>query len=399
VRPAHLNDRQRFAAQLRYEPVDRCPIVDFSYCDETLAAWRRQGLPPDADPARLFGLDAMWDECEPGPKVNLAPMFERRVIEDLGDRVRMQNEDGVIQIEFKGHESIPRFETHPIRDRTDWVEYRKRLDPETPERIPDDWTAICRRYAERDTPLLLFAGSLYGWPRNWMGVEGLSKTLYRDRTLFPEIVETIADVACTVLERALTQADAAGLRFDAAHFWEDMCFCQGPLISPKMVREYMLPHYRRITTVLARHGIDLVLLDCDGRIDALVDIWLEGGVNSLFPVEIGTWQADPVALRRRFGRELRMLGGFDKRILAAGIEAIDREIDRLAPLVEEGGFIPFCDHRVPRNVPLADYVHYVERAKAVWGRGTNVRPTWRSAGRQKRGGAESAEDAEKKVRE
>jgi uroporphyrinogen decarboxylase len=73
------------------------------------------------------------------------------------------------------------------------------------------------------------------------------------------------------------------------------------------------------------------------------------------------------------------MGGFDKRILADGPAAIEAEIDRLAPLAEEGGYIPFCDHRVPPDVPLRNYLHYLERAKQVFGRGVNVKPTWRPA--------------------
>ena len=47
---------------------------------------------------------------------------------------------------------------------------------------------------------------------------------------------------------------------------------------------------------------------------------------------------------------------------------ITAEVERLAPLVEEGGYIPFCDHLVPPDVPLSNYVHYLNEAKRVWGR-------------------------------
>jgi uroporphyrinogen decarboxylase len=87
----------------------------------------------------------------------------------------------------------------------------------------------------------------------------------------------------------------------------------------------------------------------------------------MFPIEIGNW-ADPVTLRKQFGKELLMMGGFDKRILAQSPQAIDDEIARLTPLVEEGGFIPFCDHRVPPDVPLVNYEFYCKRAGQVWGK-------------------------------
>jgi uroporphyrinogen decarboxylase len=80
-------------------------------------------------------------------------------------------------------------------------------------------------------------------------------------------------------------------------------------------------------------------------------------------------------MRRRYGKGLLMRGGFDKHILARGPDAIRAEVRRLTPLVEEGGFIPHCDHRVPADVPMANYIFYVEEAKRVWGKGMgNVRP-------------------------
>ena len=33
-------------------------------------------------------------------------------------------------------------------------------------------------------------------------------------------------------------------------------------------------------------------------------------------------------------------------------DEIEAEVKRLTPLVEQGGFIPFCDHRVPPDVPM-----------------------------------------------
>ncbi|MFH1421208.1 MAG: hypothetical protein ABIH42_00600, partial [Planctomycetota bacterium] len=90
----------------------------------------------------------------------------------------------------------------------------------------------------------------------------------------------------------------------------------------------------------------------------------------------GTWQADVYDYRRKYGKELRMMGGFDKRILAKSTDDIKREIARLSPLVEENGFIPFCDHLVPVDVPFKNYLFYVEEVKRVWGKGLpNLKPT------------------------
>ena len=94
----------------------------------------------------------------------------------------------------------------------------------------------------------------------------------------------------------------------------------------------------------------------------------------MFPLEIGTWGADPVRYRREYGKDLLLMGGFDKHILAQSKEDIAREIDRLTPLVEEGGYIGFCDHRVPPDVSLDNYLFYLETVREVWGKGIDLKP-------------------------
>jgi uroporphyrinogen decarboxylase len=221
---------------------------------------------------------------------------------------------------------------------------------------------------------------MYGKLRDWVGIENLSLMLYDDRALVEEMVERLGDCVVVPTEKALAIARDEGVTYDYAMMWEDICYNRGPLIAPKMFRDMCGPQYRRITELLASYGCEFVMLDCDGKIDDLIPVWLDSGVNCMFPLEIGDW-ADPVELRRRFGRGLLMRGGFDKHILARGPEAITAEVERLAPLVEEGGFIPHCDHRVPPDVPLTNYVHYVAEAKRVWGKGLeNLKPRGRLKG-------------------
>jgi uroporphyrinogen decarboxylase len=95
----------------------------------------------------------------------------------------------------------------------------------------------------------------------------------------------------------------------------------------------------------------------------------------MFPLEIGTWGADPIRYRRKFGNSLLMMGGFDKHILQRGPRDIAAEVKRLTPLVEEGGYIAFADHRVPPDVPLENYMFYARMVRQVWGRGINLKPS------------------------
>lgn len=372
-----MNQRERFLRHMQYQPVDRCPIWDFGFWDETIPAWRQQGMPEGISTDDFFGMDIQWRGL--GANLGLLPTFESKVLEDRGDTEIVLQADGVIAQQRKTHKTIPHYIDWTLKDRASWEkEFKHRLDPNTPGRIRDDFAEKCRANADatRTWPLSIGAGSLFGKLRDWMGFENIAMLVYDDPGLLEEMIRTMGDLSVTLLERTLKIAKDNGVTFDFASMWEDMCFNQGPIMGPKYVEKWMKPHYARISEVLRRYGCNLIVLDCDGKIDELIPIWLESGVNVMFPLEIGTWGADPIAYRKRFGKEMRIMGGFDKHILARSKDAITKEVYRLAPLVEEGGFIPFCDHRVPMDVCLDNYLHYINLAKKVWGKDLpDIRPT------------------------
>ncbi len=389
-----MTPRERFAATMHYGPRDRAPICDFSFWDETVTAWHEQGMPRSVNRDNsddYFGMDPLF-RCVLAPEstalvvpadpnrsvyegvcVGLVPEFDEEVIEDRGDAEVVQQPDGVRVLRKKHHSTIPLHQGHLLVDRESWRKhYLPRLDPDDPRRYPADWDrcAALWRNENRELPIFLNGGSLYGWIRNWMGLEAVSLAVYDDPAWFEEMVTTVADCIIGVLSRVLE----TGAQFDGCAIWEDMCYNRGPLLGPAQFERYLSPHYRRLSDLLRRHGVDVIWVDCDGKIDALLPLWIDAGVNCLFPVEVGTWGGDAIALRQQYGKDLLLMGGYDKNILTHGKQAIEAEVHRLAPLVEEGGFIGFCDHRVPPNVSLEDYLHYVRTVRSVWGHDVNLRP-------------------------
>jgi len=389
-----MNQRQRFIATMHYQPRDRSPICDFSFWDETVEVWHEQGLPRWVNRTNsddFFGMDALFrcvldaestalvasaDPSRPvleGVFMGLMPPFEARVLEDRGDAELVQQPDGVHVLKKKFGTSIPLGQGHLLLDRRSWQEhYRPRLDPSDPRRYPDNWQQCTKLWCDpqRELPIFLCGGSFYGWLRNWMGLEAVSLAVYDDPAWFEEMVTTVADCVIGVLTRVLQTGGA----FDGCALWEDMCYKSGPLLSPAQFKRYLSPHYRRLTDLLRRHGVDVVWVDCDGKIDELVPLWLDAGVNCMFPIEVGTWGADPVKFRKQYGKDLLLMGGFDKNILTRTDAEIEAEVRRLAPLVEEGGFIGFCDHRVPSNVSLESYLHYLKTVRRLWGHDRNLKP-------------------------
>ena len=389
-----MNHRQRFIATMHYHSRDRSTIADFSFWEETFDAWYDQGLPRSVNRATsddYFGMDPLFNcvlgsestalvvSADPsrsvyeGVFVGLMPEFESAVIEDRGDTEVIQQPDGVRVVKSKSSSSIPLHQGHLLTDRESWKKhYLPRLNPNDPRRYPENWDRSVELWRDenRRLPIFLPGGSFYGWLRNWMGLEAVSLLVHDDPAWFEEMVTALADCVIGVLQRVLE----TGGKFDGCSIWEDMCYNSGPLLGPAQFKRYLVPHYRRLSDLLRSHGVDVIWVDCDGKIDELAPHWLDAGVNCMFPVEVGTWNADPIEFRKLYGKEMLLMGGFDKRILTRGKGPIEAEVRRLAPLVEEGGYIGFCDHRVPPNVPLEDYLHYVRTVRHVWGQDVNLGP-------------------------
>jgi uroporphyrinogen-III decarboxylase len=191
------------------------------------------------------------------------------------------------------------------------------------------------------------------------GVERLCMLFYDDIAFVEEMMDATADFLIAMMGQILDHTDV-----DVFGFWEDMAYKAGPLISPAMVRRYMLPRYRRVAEFVRSRGVPFISLDSDGDISSLIPIWLDAGINVLYPFEAQCGM-DVVEVRRQYGRDLRLWAGVDKRALAWGPAAIDRELERVRPLIEEGGYVPAPDHGLPPDVPFANYCYYMRRLREI----------------------------------
>ena len=158
----------------------------------------------------------------------------------------------------------------------------------------------------------------------------------------------------------------SGAKFDFAHFWEDICFKNGPLVIPSVFDAKVGLHYKRITDLVRSYGIQIVSLDCDGLIDSLIGTWFKNGVNTMFPIEVGTWDAEIWPWRDKYGTELRGVGGMNKTVFAYDRAAIDAEIERLRPLVELGGYIPCPDHRIAPDAKWDNVRYYCDKMRLIF---------------------------------
>lgn len=358
-----MNARERFLETLSFGQPDRGFYWgDLGWWPDTLDRFYEEGLPRDVHIWDYFGFDRKervainWGMVPPFDKITLEETDEYEVYIDT---------DGVKSRRFKAPKkgsvtAMPQWLEFPVKTREDFQEMKKRFNPDSPCRYPQWWEDYMRCLRGRDYPLGIQGGSFFGWGRGLMGLENFVVAMYDDPALVHEMMEFQTDFRLAMLERAFKD-----IQVDYAVIWEDMAYKAGSLISPRHFREFLLPHYKRVTAFLRVHECNHILVDSDGNIEELIPLWLEGGVTCLYPMEVAAGM-DVVALRKKYGRDLGIIGGIDKRELSKDKKAVEREVLSKVPwMLERGGYMPSIDHLIPSDVSFENYKYYVELVQSI----------------------------------
>jgi uroporphyrinogen decarboxylase len=364
VPQGELSPRERFFRIMEGRKPDRIIDTEFGYWDDTLKRWHAEGLPLFVDSNQkadiYFGFDD-WQRFIPvGP--GLHPGFEKEIVERAGRTMIIYDHEHVkCQVFTDGTDTIPHYLEFPVKDLATYRNlFKDRLLPRLEERIPKDIAEIGRKVKDRNYVLSAWGGSAAGWARNWMGFEGICFAIHDQPELLEEMMEDIAR-----LGRSLAEAIVRHMTPDSVSYWEDIAFKTGPIVPPVWYMKSCGPVFRAAMDVFRKAGTKYAWVDCDGDMKLLVPTWLESGVNIMFPLEVNSG-VHPEDLRKKFPC-IRMIGGVDKVMLLKGQDAIRKELLRLKPLVEEGGFIPHVDHRVQADVSFKDYLYYLEAKRDIFG--------------------------------
>jgi len=358
-----MTRRERFVRALTGQPVDRVPFIRLFGGDNAIVPqWEQEqpGIGNTIDEIiRFDGPFRGWQV----PPVWLGPsqLGEPELLEKTEDREILRYADGSeVMVTTGGEDFHSQIIKWPVTSRADWERVKARhLDPDDPSRFPENWADLVAEYRTRDYPLQATHRGVYGLPRILIGDVNLGYLFYDDPALVHEIMEYCTDMTFTAWEKMLGQ----GVDFDLIEFWEDMASKNGSLVSPATFREFMTPHYRRVAEFARDHDIKVILVDSDGNIEGLTPLMLEAGVTALYPYEVQA--GNDVAKMLDTYPTLGVIGGLDKNVMARGKPEIDREMEKARRLIRKGRFLPGPDHFVLSDVPLANYLYFMERLREV----------------------------------
>jgi uroporphyrinogen decarboxylase len=342
------------------------------YC---LERWAEQGMPQDVPLSELFDYDppakhslGQLGWCEAA----FFPEFETRVLEERGAYELAQDFAGRHVLFFKGRRSgfMPEYVDHPVKDQRTWEENVKwRLAVDAPGRFDTLSQRMLEAQAEAGKGMIVCQNLIGGYMylRSLIGPTELLYALHDQPALVHDCMQTWLTLA-----DAVTARHQQHVTLDEVFFAEDICYNGGCLISPRMMKEFLFPYYQQYLAKVRARQIDrsrhlYVQVDTDGNANPVIPLYREAiAMDVMSPFEVAAG-CDVVEIGRQYP-DLVLLGGIDKRVLAAGKTAIDQHLERILPVMRaRGGYVPTCDHGVPEEVTLENYRHYRRRAVELGG--------------------------------
>jgi len=380
-----MNTRERFHAVMNFERV-RTLKTEYGYWSTTIKRFIREGMPvieklpenlPDngtisgaimVDPESSvveeknirarFNLDSYAAKFP----IDFSPFFKIKVLEENEEYKVYTDEYGITVKKRKSGTSAPLYIDFPIKNRSDFYQYREHYGKDYSKRLPKNWRNLCTQLRDRDFPVRLggYPFGFFGFPRHLIGFPQLYYLLYDDPKLIHELNDFFLNFCMQYWAALFTDFQP-----DCVLIWEDMASKTGSLISPAMFREFMTPYYKKLIDYFTQYGIKNILVDSDGYIEDLLMLWNEVGVTGIFPVEIQAGN-DILRIRDHFPK-MQLFGGIDKRILTVekSETEMDAELEKVKRVLRTGGYIPHMDHHIPDDACWKNFQYYRKRLNKI----------------------------------
>lgn len=356
-------NREEYIAHMTFENVGREMFTEqFGPLGALSKEWEAAGVSEKERNLSAFG----WDNVK---YVDLTDAAKTGPITGIEPRVLVDNEEETILIDEMGRKSrlckasatIPLPMEHPVETMEDWLKIKHWYEF-SEARIDREKLEAARKMQQEGALTIAWMPGGFDEPRQLLGEAELCVAFYEEPEMIEDMLNTMADTALKVFERVQDYVTIDNL---AVH--EDLAGKSGPLIGPSQIREFINPYYHRIWDEVQRHGGRLFTQDSDGNMNPVIDAFLEGGINVMYPFEPGSGM-DMVETRKKYGKRLAIKGGIDKYALRGTREDIRRELEyKMCETMKGGGTVFALDHRIPNGVSIENYRYYVQLGRELLG--------------------------------
>lgn len=368
-----MNSKDKFLSTLEFKKNNVIPNLEIGLWPQTIIRWEKEGFPKgilDEESIVFFYhgnkylglLDFVQvlniDVWQPYPKLEEVIIEEnddyKLFIDNVGRKRKALKKGSFLGMRL----SMDQYIDFPVKNRKTFIKYKKYFENPYYERYPANYDEIKSNFKNIDKPLMLLNNDesfgYYSMLRRWVGTENLSYMFFDDPSLVHECCEFITEYFINLVLKAVNE-----IIFDFIIIHEDLAYKTGPLISPNLFMKFFQSHYKKVVNFLKSNGVKLVIVDTDGNFEVLIRLFLEAGIDGFLPMEVAAGM-DPVKMRKKYGKSFCMIGGVDKRELSKDKISIKYEIEKLAPVIKGGGYIPCIDHIIPPDISLQNFLYYLE---------------------------------------
>jgi len=316
-----MTPKERFLSTLTGDGADRFPFFELEPDEETLERWHQEGLPQGQTFAEYFHLETHYTV---GPMIRSYPFFEK----------------------------APDLLYDPSS-------FSRHYDPDEPTRYAENFVEKAESISNAGNVLYVDAsgGGLLQMlgVGDWKSLVDACFALLDESAMVEDLLDRTTDFYCICLERVLSKVSV-----DYASFYEPIASNTGPVISPAMFERFAMPGYRKVLNLLKRYHVPLCIMSTTGgNLTALLPPLVEAGINGLWISNIKSAGMEYQSLRRRYGRDVALIGGIDSSSLTKDEAAVKRAVEETAlPLLESGHYLPCLDDRPRKSVPFRLYQYY-----------------------------------------
>jgi uroporphyrinogen decarboxylase len=371
-----MNHRERFFAALELREPDLVPITDLGLDPPIVQAiLRREGVVQPtkiergvlsltggsetwessinyrlamAEACRRLDFDAvavLSDYSLTTRKYKARPVGDKRFVDQWG-RVMQTSVEGKTTYFVGGTVSTP--------------ESLEAYAP--PDAFDPDITEMMERILEpvKGEDVVVMAQCHSGWHLAFQARGGIDKMVvdfYRNPSFARKLMDKVGR-ACQRFAEAMAEAGV-----DVLFVTDDYADNHGPLMSPKLFREYELPYLKRIVDIGKKHGVP-VMKHSDGNLYPILDDIVNTGIVGLHPIEPGAMDLRDV--KERYGDRICLLGNVDCRyVLPYGSERdVRRDVRRCVDAAGRGGgFVLASSNSLHANVKVENIYTMVDEAR------------------------------------
>lgn len=381
-----MNDSKRLLATLNFEKVEGRGAVVETFFPWTLSVerWVKEGLSPKftseylypkaKDRSRRYFNDLMTKQVyEFEQEIGLDGVkrmsfripfkcFDTKVMEETEKYILRLDEDGWVRKYYKDSALVEEIKA-PLKGEEDWPVLKEKVLSElerfcTDEKLEEIYGKYKEGHRRGDYSIRFRASGFFWTMRELLGVEEQLMAFYDEPELIHEVNAFILEKYIEYFSKIFSIIQPEVILFE-----EDLSGANGPMISPAMFDEFVGAYYEKLIPFLKEMGVKNIFVDTDGDFNILIPNFVKAGVDGFLPMDVNAGM-DIVEVRKQYPT-LKFIGAFNKLVIAQGKEAIDKEFDRILPVIRQGGYVPGADHQVAPSTSLENYRYYIKKLKEV----------------------------------